>query len=109
MTLKEHPAYKKELERLEYTKKAIQNTIEIIGKNKLNYQEGIREAFENLDYLDSSQSYITILTNSKFIELDDKTRDRLVKVREKPYFGRIDFKHQGNQKAEKIYIGKAPL
>lgn len=109
MPLKEHPAYQKERERLDFTKKAIQNTIEVIDKNKQNYQEGIREAFENLDYLDSSQSYITILTNSKFIELDDKTKERLVKVKKKPYFGRIDFVNKGSQKAEKVYLGKAPL
>jgi len=29
-----------------------------------------------MDYLDSSQIYITILTNSKFIELDGKTRGK---------------------------------
>ncbi len=109
MPLKEHPDYKEEVERLEFTKNAIQKTIEVIDKNKQIYKEGIREAFENLDYLDSSQSYITILTNSKFIDLDDKTRERLVQVRKKPYFGRIDFRTKGSQEAEKIYLGKAPL
>ena len=109
MAVKKHPDYHEEAERLEFTKQAIVNTIELIDQNRQDYQKNIRVAFENLDYLDSSQSYITILTNSKFIELDERTREKLVNIRKKPYFGRVDFKNNGHQKAERIYLGKAPL
>lgn len=109
MAVKNHPDYKDEAKRLQFTRQAINNTIELIDKNKQDFQKNIREAFENLDYLDSSQSYITILTNSKFIELDDKTRWKLVNIQNKPYFGRIDFKNNGHKKSEEIYLSKAPL
>ena len=47
MSLKEHPDYKEEVERLAFTKNAIQNTIEVIDKNKQKYTKGIREKYIN--------------------------------------------------------------
>ncbi|MFZ5644127.1 MAG: RNA polymerase recycling motor HelD [Bacillota bacterium] len=109
MPLKEHPAYDQELKRLSHTKKNIENFIVNIQKNKEVYKENIREAFVNLDYLDSSQSYISILTNAKFLELDSSHLDELQKSRKRPYFGRIDFKDHNSDRAESLYIGKVSL
>lgn len=58
MPLKDHPAYKEEVERLAHTGRSIEHYMDTIEKNKEIYKDNIREAFVNLDYLDSSQSYI---------------------------------------------------
>lgn len=109
MSLKEHPAYKEEVERLGYTKEQVDEFITVLEGNNDKYKEQIREAFENLDYLDSSQSYISILTNAKFMELDNRHLEGLQTVRNKPYFCRIDFREEHGHRPEKLYIGKVAL
>jgi DNA helicase-2/ATP-dependent DNA helicase PcrA len=109
MPLKEHPAYDQEIKRLAHTKKKIKNYIVVIKKNKEVYKDNIREAFAVLDYLDSSQSYISILTNAKFLELDSNHLDELQMARKKPYFGRIDCMVEDSEHIYKFYIGKVSL
>jgi len=109
MPLKDHPAYKEEVERLAHTGRSIEHYMDTIEKNKEIYKDNIREAFVNLDYLDSSQSYISILTNAKFLELDASHLDELLKVRNKPYFGRIDYREENINHVDKLYIGKVSL
>lgn len=109
MPLKDHPAYKEEVKRLAYTTRDIEEFIASIEENKQAYKDNIREAFINLDYLDSSQSYISILTNAKFLELDSRHLDELRRAKEKPYFGRVDFKEKHSSNVEKLYIGKVSL
>jgi|GEM_PF-3294084 len=60
--------FRKEEERLEYTKGYIKKTLEATEIYKSQYKENIQEAMENLDYLDSSQSYISVLINTQFME-----------------------------------------
>ena len=109
MSLKEHPDYKEEAKHLEITKKQVKDVISALENNKDTYKENIKDAFINLDYLDSSQSYISILTNVKFLELDGSHVEMLEKVRNKPYFCRIDFSAENSNKTEKLYIGKVSL
>jgi len=109
MPLKDNPAFKEEVERLAHTGRSIEHYMDTIEKNKEIYKDNIREAFVNLDYLDSSQSYISILTNAKFLELDASHLDELLKVRNKPYFGRIDYREENSNHVDKLYIGKVSL
>lgn len=109
MGIKPQPDFREELERLEYTKEKIEQTLEKIENNEAIYQENIREAMVDLDYLDSSQSYITVLTNSELMKADKNTYRRLEQSQKKPYFCRIDFQEEGSPETKKLYIGKAPL
>jgi DNA helicase II / ATP-dependent DNA helicase PcrA len=109
MPLREHPAYNEEKKRLAYTRRKIENYMDLIKKNKEVYKDNIREAFTVLDYLDSSQSYISILTNAKFIELDSNHLEELQGASNKPYFGRIDCRVEDSESIYKFYIGKVSL
>ncbi|MDW7674475.1 MAG: RNA polymerase recycling motor HelD [Bacillota bacterium] len=108
-SIKKHPEYKKEADRLEYTKDYFNKFVENIEENSKNYQSEIREAFVNLDYLDSSQSYITILTNAKFLDVNKENLTKVLSAKDKPYFSRIDFQEQGTNGKKKYYIGKLSL
>lgn len=108
MSIKNHPAYNEEFKRLEYTKALVESSIERITANKEKYLADMKQAMIDLDYLDSSQSYITILTTSEFMRLDQNSYDNLLRARTKPYFSRIDFKSSKGQ-PKKYYIGKMSL
>ncbi|SET80430.1 DNA helicase-2 / ATP-dependent DNA helicase PcrA [Natronincola peptidivorans] len=109
MSVKKHPDYRKEVERLDYTKDYIKKTLDATEEYRSLYKENIKDAMENLDYLDSSQSYISVLINTKFIEIADRNFDNLKRIQDKPYFARIDFKPHEREMADKIYIGKTSL
>ncbi|MBT2663502.1 RNA polymerase recycling motor HelD [Bacillus sp. ISL-45] len=104
-----HADYQKEVERLEFTKLYIRTILEASKENKQSFTENIKQAFEDLDYLDSSLSYINILTNAKFLELAENELERLESVLNKPYFSRINFKKQDDEVEEVLYIGKTSL
>ncbi|WP_138417899.1 RNA polymerase recycling motor HelD [Aquibacillus sediminis] len=106
---KNHPDYHEEKERLDYTKDYIQSILEVAESTQTNYQENIKDAFINLDYLDSSLSYINILTNARLLEMVQGDRRNLENVKDKPYFGRVDFTRKGTNHSEKYYIGKVSL
>ncbi|WP_129595917.1 RNA polymerase recycling motor HelD [Anaerophilus nitritogenes] len=109
MSVKNHPAYTEEKERLDYTIDYIKRTIDATEEYKTLYKENIHDAMVNLDYLDSSQSYISILVNTKFMEIAEKNYDHLIRATKKPYFARIDFKQKNSEKLDKVYIGKMSL
>ncbi|WP_409227569.1 RNA polymerase recycling motor HelD [Gudongella sp. SC589] len=100
---------KEELDRLELTNEYIKKTLEATEEYKTLYKANIQEAMENLDYLDSSQSYISVLINTKFMEIAERNYESLQRTKDKPYFARIDFKQEGGEKKDKIYIGKTSL
>ena len=64
-----HPDFEFELERLTYTKDYMQQLLEESRQDVKSSQENIRQAMADLDYLDSSLSYINILTNARFFEM----------------------------------------
>ncbi|KAB3527282.1 RNA polymerase recycling motor HelD [Alkaliphilus serpentinus] len=109
MSLKNHPDYEIEVNRLEYTKEYIDKTLDATEEYRKLYKENIKEAMLNLDYLDSSQSYISILINTKFMEMADRNYESLSRSRNKPYFARIDFRQKGEETIDKIYLGKTSL
>lgn len=108
MSSKKSKEFKKEEERLEYTKDYIKKTLEATEIYKSQYKENIQEAMENLDYLDSSQSYISVLINTQFMETAEKNFAQLQRVKDKPYFARIDFTPEEGRK-DPVYIGKTSL
>lgn len=109
MNAKAHPDYESEQQRLVYTKKYIEKTIKATEAYRQTSRDVIREALADSDDQDSSQSYIDVLINSKLIDMAERNYDGLVRARKKPYFSRIDFKEQGKETADCIYIGKTSL
>ncbi|KAA0550043.1 AAA family ATPase [Bacillus sp. BGMRC 2118] len=109
MSITKQPDYQKEVERLTFTKNYIETIIIATETTKENYRDKISEAFQDMDWLDSSLSYSNILTNAQFMERSAEEVRNLKKIRPKPYFARINFKAKDRQEEEQLYIGKASV
>ena len=103
-----HDDFIQEQLRLKKTKEYMEHILHQ-SKAEINAaNDKIREAMTNVDYLDSSDSFMNILTNSRFYELARTQKEGLEAVRNKPYFARIQFQRT-NEHEETIYIGKTSL
>ena len=109
MSLKEHPDYQEEVQRLDETIEYVENAILATEKNRKRFKQEMREAYVDLDPLDSSLSYVRIMTNAKFLNMLEKNYDGLIRSRVKPYFCRIDFQQDESTELNKLYIGKMSL
>ncbi|MFZ3172201.1 MAG: RNA polymerase recycling motor HelD [Carboxydocellales bacterium] len=101
-----HPKFPLEEQRLKKTKKVIEEYLEVIKTSEKKQVQDIKQAFVDLDFLDSSQSYITILTSTQMLEYGRENYKKLSAGKEKPYFARVDFKNEGSPDYGKYYIGK---
>lgn len=84
---------------------------QILQSSKQNIQaaqDNIRSAMANLEYIDSSDSFLNILTNTRFFEMARNQKEGLEAIRQKPYFARIHFQREGEAE-ELLYIGKTSL
>ncbi|EDL62994.1 RNA polymerase recycling motor HelD [Bacillus sp. SG-1] len=104
-----HPDLPKEKDRLEFTKRYIDVVIQTAQTSKDQFKENIENAFGDVDWLESSAAYIDILTNASFFEMSKEELEALQKAKKKPYFARIDFKHDESPEEERHYIGKTSL
>ncbi|WP_342542222.1 RNA polymerase recycling motor HelD [Paenisporosarcina sp. FSL H8-0542] len=103
-----HPDFEQEQERLTYTKHYMQQLLDESKRDVKSAQENIRHAMADLDYLDSSLSYMNILTNARFFEMACSQKEGLEAIQQKPYFARIHFQKDGED-SEMLYIGKTSL
>ncbi|MET3575986.1 RNA polymerase recycling motor HelD [Bhargavaea ullalensis] len=108
MSAEDHPDYGMESERLAYTKEYMEKLLGETQREEEISRENIRQAIGNAEHLDSSQSYINVLTNARFFEMAATQREGLEAIRQSPYFARIHFK-KGEEPAELLYIGKTSL
>ncbi|MBE1555587.1 DNA helicase-2/ATP-dependent DNA helicase PcrA [Filibacter limicola] len=106
--MQKHPDFEFELQRLDYTKQYMQQLLEESRRDVKSSQDQIRRSMADLDYLDSSLSYINILTNTRFFEMARSQKEGLEAVQQKPYFARIHFKKE-DEGDELLYIGKTSL
>lgn len=104
----QQPDFQKEVERLAYTKDYMDELLEASQRDLKAVQAKIKESMANLEYIDSSDSYINVLTNSRFFELALNQKESLEAVKKKPYFARIHFQRTGENE-ELLYIGKTSL
>jgi DNA helicase-2/ATP-dependent DNA helicase PcrA len=109
MSKNNNPEFKKEENRLDYTIDYLKHVINSTDEYKKSFKDNIKDAFENLDYLDSSQSYINIIMNANFLQVAMKNYDSYRKALKKPYFARIDIQASESQEVEALYIGKTSL
>ncbi|BDH60208.1 DNA helicase [Lysinibacillus sp. PLM2] len=103
-----HPEYPKEVERLAYTIRYMEDILRKSQEDLQSANTKIQESMANVEYLDSSDSFINILTNSRFFELARTQKESLEAVKQKPYFARIHFQRP-NEAEEFLYIGKTSL
>ena len=106
--MQKHPDFEFEMERLEYTKQYMQKLLEESLRDVKSSQDQIRQSMADLDYLDSSLSYINILTNARFFEMARSQKEGLEAIQQKPYFARIHFQKE-DEADELLYIGKTSL
>ncbi|GKV69233.1 DNA helicase [Sporosarcina sp. NCCP-2716] len=106
--MQRHPDFEFEAERLEYTIQYMQRLLVQSQRNVDASQEEIRHSMADLDSLDSSISYINILTNTRFFEMARSQKETFEAVQQKPYFARIHFQPDG-EKDQLLYIGKTSV
>ncbi len=109
MSISDHPEFYNERERLKFTKNYIETIIIATESTKETYREKISEAFQDLDWLESSLGYTNVLTNSQIMERTAEEVRNLKKIRSKPYFARVNFKQNDRSIEELLYIGKASV
>lgn len=103
-----HPDFEQEQQHLIYTKQYMKQILEESERDLISAQDSIRKSMADLEYLDSSLSYLNILTNARFFEMARNQKEGLEAVRQKPYFARIHFQKESDE-AEFLYIGKTSL
>ncbi|KOY84077.1 ATP-binding domain-containing protein [Lysinibacillus macroides] len=103
-----HPDFQAEMKRLAYTQSYMQQILNESQRDLRSAQENIRQSMADLDYLDSSLSYLNILTNARFFEMARTQKEGLEAIQKKPYFARIHFQKIGDPE-EFLYIGKTSL
>lgn len=109
MPIKEHEDYDKEVNRLDETKEYIDQTISLVVDKRMKFKGDMKEAFSQLDDMDSSLSYANILLNAKLLDSLELNFGLLMKSRNKPYFARMDIRQSDKEKDEELYIGKISL
>ncbi|WP_010287228.1 RNA polymerase recycling motor HelD [Kurthia massiliensis] len=103
-----HPEFEQERQHLAYVKHYMQRLLEESKSDLETAQDNIRKSMADLEYLDSSSSYLNILTNTRFFDMARNQQEGLQAIMQKPYFARIHFQKEG-EIAEKLYIGKTSL
>ncbi|MDW0108751.1 HelD family protein [Sporosarcina aquimarina] len=106
--MQRHPDFEFEAERLDYTVRYMRRLLEESQRDVDASQEQVRHAMADLDYLDSSLSYINILTNTRFFEMARSQKEAFEAVQQKPYFARIHFQPE-HEKDQFLYIGKTSV
>ncbi|KIL52178.1 RNA polymerase recycling motor HelD [Jeotgalibacillus soli] len=106
--LDSHPDYKKENDRLTFTRLYIDQVVTTSKMSEGQVRESLKQAYETLDSLDSSMGYMNLLTGASLLKMTSDQTKRLELVYDKPYFARIDYQ-KTNEEKESLYIGKASL
>lgn len=108
MPAKNHPAYKEELKRLEYTLDYVEENLKTMTVRKSTLDKDIDQGKRHYNS-ESSQAYIDLMIGTMLQDRADVKLRNLIAARSKPYFARVDFKEAEKTEAEKIYIGKMAL
>ncbi|MER2048637.1 MAG: DNA helicase, partial [Solibacillus sp.] len=86
--------FKQEQQRLHETIHYMDRILNSSKRDIETAQENIRTAMANVEYLDSSDSFLNILMNTRFFELARNQKEGLEAIRQKPYFARIHFQRE---------------
>jgi DNA helicase-2/ATP-dependent DNA helicase PcrA len=105
----DHIEYEEEVQRLAATTRYIEAILKAAETTKQDYKGNIKEAMVDLDWVDSSLSYINVLTNAKFLKMTERQVDQLNAIKDRPYFARMDFQAKNQPESTRYYIGKTSL
>jgi len=94
---------------LAYTKKYMEKILEETKEIQEKYKGNMQQALAELNDKDSSSGYTSLLSNTKFLEMAGKEIDLFNRVKDKPYFARIDFRRDGQSFEDVFYLGKTSL
>jgi DNA helicase-2/ATP-dependent DNA helicase PcrA len=105
MLANKHPAYKEEANNLNKTCICIDNEIKYMSSEIERFDEELKSLKIAVGGNYDNDVFVknTIITSMK------RKLKELDRVKEKPYFGRIDFKELGKDEWETYYIGKTSL
>lgn len=109
MPIQNHKDYNKEANHLERTINYVKTVIDAVENNRNKFNENIKDAYINLDYLDSSLSYSAIMLNTALLEALENNYDQLIHARKKPYFAKMKVQLANRNQPEEFYIGKVSL
>lgn len=105
-----------ELEHLNYIQGVISERIAEVGasmeKSKDDIMQQKKYLWENIYELDSEEiasNRVSISEEYDSYEIRESRRRLLLKQQENPYFGRVDFVYEGDDKPEILYIGLGGL
>lgn len=109
MSVKNHKDYTIEKERLDYTKEYLKKTLLAIEEYKSNTLGSMQEDVEYMDTNENSSAYIAMMLKSQVMDFAEKNYYAYKRAIDKPYFARIDYTSSGENKVQRIYIGKTSL
>ncbi|MFD1017619.1 RNA polymerase recycling motor HelD [Thalassobacillus hwangdonensis] len=104
-----HPDYKNELERLDFTKAYMDTLIAAQESDQTALKEKQADALQKLSFKDSSLRYQEMLAHASFMKMSKEQLENLKRLRKKPYFARINFHRKEKTEEEIFYIGKVSL
>jgi DNA helicase-2/ATP-dependent DNA helicase PcrA len=108
MPAEDHPAFREERDRLDYTLGLVERALEGTASRKAVVDKDVQRAKRTYKN-ESSQEYIDMLVNAAIQPgLELKLRN-LEAARSKPYFARMDFQERGKERPEQLYLGKMCL
>ncbi|HYH03405.1 MAG TPA: RNA polymerase recycling motor HelD [Bacillota bacterium] len=108
MSAVDHPAYREEVEYLDYTLDLVEESLAEFGAKETKIAKEVSKSKHRLGG-DNSQAYIDLIINSKLQEGYQLKLRNLETARSKPYFARVDFREHGKAKTDRLYIGKMCL
>lgn len=104
----DHPDYKKEKERLEFTLKHVYKSLESFIIRKSAIDEAVAKGQKHFNS-ESSQQYIDLMINTMLKDRAEVKLRNLTQAKSKPYFACVEFKENERNNKEKYYIGKMAL
>ncbi|MCA0983965.1 AAA family ATPase [Halobacillus yeomjeoni] len=104
-----HPDEKYEKDRLSFTKAYMDQLIASQQSGQEALKKRQEDALAKLDFKDSSLRYQEMLSHANFMKMSKDQLETLIKLRNKPYFARIDFHRREKPEREMFYIGKTSL
>lgn len=103
-----HPDYKREKERLEFTLKYVYKNLEAFISRKGRIDEAVAKGKKHFNS-ESSQQYIDLMINTMLQNRAEVKLRNLTQAKSKPYFACVEFKEVDRSNKEKYYIGKMAL
>ena len=102
MQANKHPEYEEEVQQLHYTNQWVVTACEKLKKE----EEQLEAELFTLRKEASSAVDERLILKEQMYQMLDADIDKMNKIRESPYFGRIDFQEKLHSDTETIYIGK---